>query len=199
MTCRFIVFIVLKILLRFEVCGRGHIPASGGVILAANHISNLDPPLLGLGCQRHVRFLAKSELFNVPVLGWLLQSFGCIPVRRGRINKETFRSALDALTQGEVVAVFPQGTRSAGTQKRAPLGGVGYLAVKSRARVVPVYIQGTERALPKGARFIRPYKVRITFGEPLEFSQVAFVGQDEVQYKEISRVVMDNVDALAHT
>jgi 1-acyl-sn-glycerol-3-phosphate acyltransferase len=152
-----------------RVEGRHHVPRKGPVLLAANHSGFLDGPLVFLLSPRRPRVLTKSELFVGPLaraLGWL----GQIAVHRGTPDRVALRSALTTLAGHGAVGVFPEGTR--GTGDLAELNdGLAYLALRSKAAVVPVVLQGTAAALPKGARrprFRAP--VTITFGPPLELT-----------------------------
>ncbi|MBX5469313.1 MAG: 1-acyl-sn-glycerol-3-phosphate acyltransferase [Thermoleophilaceae bacterium] len=169
-----IVRAVLEPLIRiyFRVCARGteHIPKRGAMILAANHRSFLDPFVIGVCVRRPIYFVAKRELFDKPLQGWLLNAVGAFPVRRGESDEEMVETALRLLAQGKPVVIFPEGTRI----RRGPLGkprrGVGRLALESGAPVVPVAVTGTENAR-RGWR-IRPAKARLRFGRPLTFPRV---------------------------
>ncbi len=148
-----------------RVEGRGNVPRSGGFILASNHISNIDPVLLPVVCPRQMRFMAKDSLFSNPVLGALIRCGGGFPIRRGKADRGALNEFLHQLELGYPVLIFPQGTR--GGEK--PQSGVGFLAVKSGKPVLPVYIEGTDEALPRGQSFPRRHPVRVVFGQPLFF------------------------------
>jgi 1-acyl-sn-glycerol-3-phosphate acyltransferase len=149
-----------------RVSGRENIPRKGGCIYASNHESNIDPILLPVVSPRQIRFLAKDSLFSHPVLGALIRLGGGIPLKRASADKGALKEALRQLELGWPILVFPQGTRG-GTK---PQPGVGFLAVKSGVPVVPVYIEGTARVLPKGSKIPRRTAVRVTFGKPVYFS-----------------------------
>jgi 1-acyl-sn-glycerol-3-phosphate acyltransferase len=146
---------------------RHHVPAVGPVIVASNHRSFLDPFVIGYCVRRPIYFMAKRELFEKRWMAWILNSLGAYPVRRGESDGEAVATSHALLERGEVVVVFPEGTRV----RRGPLGeprrGVGRLALETGAPVVPVAVAGTER-VRRGWR-IRPRKVGIRFGRPLTF------------------------------
>ena len=148
-----------------RVEGRGHVPRKGGFILASNHISNIDPVLLPVVCPRQMRFMAKDALFSNPALGALIRCGGGFPIRRGKADRNALNEFLRQLELGYPVLIFPQGTR--GGEKIQ--SGVGFLAVKSGKPVLPVYIEGTDQALPKGKSLPRRHPVKVVFGEPRVF------------------------------
>ncbi|GBE36226.1 1-acyl-sn-glycerol-3-phosphate acyltransferase [bacterium BMS3Bbin07] len=166
---RAVLKIVYKLLFCFEVRGAENIPAEGEVIIAANHLSHLDPPLIGVCIKRRAVFMAKSSLFHVPVIGWFVRRLS-IPVDRDTARPSTIKEAVRQLKEGRVLVMFPEGTRSRDGDVGGGKRGVAMIAALSHARVVPALIEGTERALPAGAGFLRPTKVRVTFGRPIEYS-----------------------------
>lgn len=150
--------------------GRGHIPAEGGVILAANHRSFLDPFAIGCCVGRPIHFVAKRELFGNRLVGWFLNALGAFPVRRGESDEESMATAREVLARGGAVVIFPEGTRHRTGSLGKPKRGVGRLALETGAPVVPIAITGSERAR-RGA-LIRPVKVAVRFGPPLTFPRV---------------------------
>ncbi|NOY64533.1 MAG: 1-acyl-sn-glycerol-3-phosphate acyltransferase, partial [Nitrospirae bacterium] len=156
-----------KILFRNEVKGEHNIPESGGLIIASNHLSYLDPPLIGISMKRQAYFMAKDSLFKNPLIGWFVRSFS-IPVDRESPKPSTIKEAVKLLKDGKVLVLFPEGGRSKDGDIGGGKRGVAMIAAMSKAPVVPALIEGTDRALPKGATFLRPAKVRITFGPPME-------------------------------
>src|SRR5919112_1341756 len=154
---------------RLRRLGTEHIP-EGGVILASNHRSFLDPFAIGCCLGRPIYFVAKQELFKNPLLGWILNCLGAFPIKRGASDEESMDTALALLERGQAVVIFPEGTRirtgSLGSAKR----GVGRLALQSGKPVVPIAVTNSERAR-RGWR-IRPVRVHLRCGPPLTFPRV---------------------------
>jgi 1-acyl-sn-glycerol-3-phosphate acyltransferase len=175
---RLVLFIVRAILtpfflsyLQMKRIGREHIPAEGPVILAANHRSFFDPFVIGTMTRRPVYYVAKQELFTYSrLLSWLLNALGAFPVTRGAGDQETIETAKQILGRGEIVLMFPEGTRTRPGSLGQPKRGVGRLALETGAPVVPIAIIGTED-IRRGWR-IRPRKVRLRAGRPLYFPKV---------------------------
>ena len=165
------VVIKAAILLYFRMrrLGREHTPP-GGVILAANHRSFLDPFAIGCCIGRPIYFVAKEELFRNPLVGWFLNCMGAFPVQRGKADEESVTTSLALLERGQAVVIFPEGTRIRVGSLAPPKRGVGRLALQSGAPVVPIAITGSERARD-GLR-IRPVKVHVRFGAPLTYPRV---------------------------
>lgn len=154
---------VIRLLYRCQVEGRENIPAEGAVMLCSNHISWWDPPLVAaLAWPRKVHFMAKEELFRYPLFAWLLPRVHAFPVKRDTADRRAIKTALKILNQGGVLGLFPEGTRSRTGQLLPPQPGVGLIAQKSLALVVPVAIHGPYR-------FFRP--LQVTVGRPLVFSE----------------------------
>jgi 1-acyl-sn-glycerol-3-phosphate acyltransferase len=187
---------VTRVLFRLEARGAEHVPKTGPVLLVANHSSNLDSPLIGAVTPRPLSFLAKAELFRLPLLGSLIRRLNARPVRREGGDAGALRTALRILEGGGVLLMFPEGTRGSEGMLREPRPGAAMLAVRSGAAVVPVFIQGTGRALPRGARWPRPTKVIVTFGEPLVFPRKDAQGR-KTDYEAVSREMMAAIGRLA--
>lgn len=158
-------YLVLRYGWRIE--GLENIPTEGPVILVANHISYLDPPLLGAAVKRPVHFMAKAELFRNRIFGSILRRVNAFPVERGAADRKAIRRSLEILAEGNVLVMFPEGTRSKTGELLPGQSGVAMLALRSRAHVVPAGIAGTskvdrEKYPPAG----RP-KIALHFGPPV--------------------------------
>jgi 1-acyl-sn-glycerol-3-phosphate acyltransferase len=152
---------------RLSVQGAEHMPSTGPVILCMNHESLLDIPLAVIASPRPVTFMAKKELFRKRVGGWLLQELGAFPVDRERFDLKAIRLALGVLSRGEVLGMYPEGTRTAG--RLLPfLRGAAWLAMRTGCPLLPAGIKGTEVAWPRGQRLPRRVPVSLRFGDPIE-------------------------------
>jgi 1-acyl-sn-glycerol-3-phosphate acyltransferase len=158
---------------RMTRIGREHIPAKGPVVLAANHRSFLDPFVIATMARRPMYYVAKKELFRRRWMAWILNALGAFPVDRGTGDVDSIATAKAILARGDIVLIFPEGTRTRPGSLGKPKRGVGRLALETGAPVVPVAVIGTE-AVRRGWR-IRPHKVRIRAGRPLRFPQVEHV------------------------
>lgn len=172
---------------RWQVIGREHIPKEGPVILCANHISLWDPPLLGSGIERQVCFMAKEELFRIPVLSWFITQFGAFPVKRGAGDRAAIRSTLHILEQGKILGIFPEGSRSKTGQIGQGQGGAAMFALKSQAEVVPVAIIGPYR-------LFRP--ITIVYGKPLDLSAYREAKTNSETLKSVTELIMAEIRSL---
>ena len=152
--------------------GAAHVPTAGPVILAANHASYFDPPLIGSGLPRQVNYLARNTLFHVPVLAALLRSWKVVPVDREGGGGAGLKAILDRLLEGGVILLFPEGTRTADGQLRPAKSGIGLTVIKSTAPVVPVRVTGTFEAYGRHTTLPRPRRLSVTYGEPLLFTSL---------------------------
>lgn len=161
---------VLRLLFGVQAHGTEHIPRRGPALLVANHSSVLDPPLVGVVAPRRLHYLAKAELFRIPLLGRFIRALNARPVDRDGVDPGALRLALRVLREGGVLLIFPEGTRGEEGVLRRAKGGAGMLALLSQAPVVPAYIEGSGRVLPRGRVIPRPGRVRVRFGAPLRFT-----------------------------
>ena len=183
---------------RIKYTGIANIPLEGPVIIASNHISHLDPPLIGVGVKRPVTFIAKMELFKVPFIGWWLRQLGQISVTRGGGGKAALETAIEALKDGRVIIIFPEGTRSPTGRMQRGRSGVAVLALKTGAPVVPASIEGSFEAFGKGKFVPRPGRVKVVYGKPLTFKD-KFTDGDVISRKaldDITTVIMEEIIKL---
>ncbi len=160
-----LVFPIFRGLFRGSTRGLEHVPLQGPLVVVANHGSHLDPPLLGHALGRPVAFMAKAELFEVPVLGAVIRACGAYPVRRGASDREAIRTATARLEQGWATGVFLDGTRQADGRVNAPLPGAALLAARSGSPLLPVAIRNSHRALGSGSRHPRLIPIELCIGE----------------------------------
>jgi 1-acyl-sn-glycerol-3-phosphate acyltransferase len=180
--------ILLKFFYNLSVVGRENIPGSGGFIIASNHVSNLDPVLIGVASARIINYMAKEALFKNRLFGSALLLVRAFPVKRGSADISAVKEAIKRLKEGGGLVIFPQGTRRQENSPNAQ-AGIGMLAYRTKVPVVPAFIAGSDRALPAGAKFFRPSKIRIILGKPLYF-------ENKSSYPEIAHMVMREISAL---
>ncbi|KML46201.1 MULTISPECIES: lysophospholipid acyltransferase family protein [Cytobacillus] len=178
------VYGVLKPIYRFEVFGKENFPKEGGVLLCSNHIDNLDPPVVGINAPRPVYFMAKEELFNVPVLGKILPDLNAFPVKRGMSDREALRKGLGILKEGNVLGLFPEGTRSKTGQLGKGLAGAGFFALRSEAHVVPCAIIGPYKAFSK---------LKVVYGKPIDMKELR---ERKASAEETTELIMSEIRKL---
>ena len=162
-----LVFPLFRFLFRGSTQGLEHVPMEGPLVVASNHGSHLDPPLLGHALGRPVAFMAKAELFAVPLLGSVIRACGAYPVRRGASDREAIRTATAKLEEGWATGVFLDGTRQANGRVNNPLPGAALLAARSGAPLLPVAIVNSHRALGSGRIWPRLVPLQLRVGTPI--------------------------------
>ena len=160
-------YYICRAAFRLKIEGREHERTTGPLIIAGNHASILDPPLIGMCLRRQSAYMAKEELFAVPILGPWLRSIGSFPVRRGTPDRKAIRRSLEVLERGAVLVIFPEGTRSLDGRLRDPEPGAAMIALRTGVPVLPAAVVNSHRILPKGARWPRFEQVTVRFGPPL--------------------------------
>ncbi len=190
---RGVLSILTRLFFRVTVVNASHVPTAGGVIVAANHNSYFDIPLLGCCLTRQADYIAKKELFKNRLVGGLLRSLGGIPIRRGGMDRAALIEAEARLRAGGLLVLYPEGARSPDGALRPARPGIGRVVAQSGARVVPVFIRGTARM-----RLFR--SVTIIFGEPLDFQAV--IQKQEMHpkllYATVARSVMSEIERLGN-
>ena len=141
---RFFLYWLFRLVFRCRVCGTENIPATGSVIIASNHIGNFDPPLIGCHIPRRIYFMAKEELFRFPVFADVIRWLGAFPVKRGSADRQAVKRMLEILVAGQVLGVFPEGTRGKNGVLGEPEPGMAMMALKTGTTIVPVAVKGTD-------------------------------------------------------
>ncbi len=182
---------------RLRIHGVDNIPYSGGVLIASNHASFLDPPVVGVGYRgRPIHFMARDTLWNSRFGSWWMEKVGCIPVSRGTGDVKALKLTIKALKEGKAVSMFPEGTRTEDGELQEAKGGIGFIIEKSGCVVVPAYIDGTYKAHPKGTRFIKPCKVTISFGKPITQEDFQALGSGRDAYDKHAALIMQRIGEL---
>ena len=165
---RSIVVAFCRVFWRVTVEGREHVPATGPFILSAVHRSNIDTPLVAAVTRRRLRYMGKQEMWKIRQIGWFFSAMGGFPVNRGTADRDALRRCAEVLRGGEPLVLFPEGTRRSGPVVEDLFDGAAYLATKVGAPILPVGIGGSEPAMPKGAKFLRPVKIHLVIGPPVQ-------------------------------
>ena len=184
-----ILWLLFKIGLRLNVEGTENIPKDGPLVIASNHLSLLDPPVIGVAATRKVHFMAKQELF-VPILGDIYKALGAFPVRRGGADRAAIKHGIDILKDNKVLAIFPEGTRSKPGKRGKAEPGALRMATKAMAAIVPCCVMGTDY---RRQGRIWP-KVTVRFGKPIYFPADAVVNKEFLH--EMTENLMQHIAAL---
>jgi 1-acyl-sn-glycerol-3-phosphate acyltransferase len=178
-----------------RVAGRENWPADGGALVCANHQSMFDPPLVGLTCNRRMNYLARDTLFRVPLLAPLIKFLDAIPIDREGVGLAGLKETLRRLKAGELVLIFPEGTRTHDGEV-APLKP-GFIAVARRSRVplVPVGLDGAYQAWPRTSRFPQFGRIAVVIGQPITAEQVTGFSDDDLLAELEQRILSCHADA----
>jgi 1-acyl-sn-glycerol-3-phosphate acyltransferase len=183
---------------RFRVFNVERVPLQGPVILASNHASYIDPPLVGAGVRRQISYLARDSIFRVPVLASILRSWEVVPVDRDGGTGRGLKAILDRLACGGAIILFPEGTRSRHGELNPARSGVGLTVIKSTAPVVPARVFGTYAAFGAQKFVPRPRSLAVKYGRPLLFEALRAEAQScsKPRLKEIYQQVADEIMAV---
>jgi 1-acyl-sn-glycerol-3-phosphate acyltransferase len=195
--CKFLVWILSILFYRHKVYGKEHVPA-GGAMIASNHCSFLDPPLVGISCPGKTHFLARETLFHIPLFGWLLRQLNTHPVHRGKGNLSTLKMTMELVRSGKKVVIFPEGGRSVDGELHKGQLGVGMLVQRTRCRIVPVYTHGTFKAWNKKRKFPKPFaKTACVFGTPIEYNESQTEDKKGAQAEIVDKIMEKVVELRA--
>jgi 1-acyl-sn-glycerol-3-phosphate acyltransferase len=164
---RVLCWAVSHLWMRTTIEGKEHIPKSGPFILAPTHRSYMDTPISAMCARRRMRYMGKDSLWNRPWKAWICTAIGGFPVSRGSADREAIARSLDRLQAGEPLVLFPEGERKAGPLVEPLKDGAMYLASKAQVVTIPVGIGGSQEALPKGKKMLRPVRVHVVIGAPI--------------------------------
>lgn len=181
---RSIVKSIFKPLYRIEAIGVEHFPKDGGVLLCSNHIHNFDPIVVGIMLPRPVHYMAKEELFKVPVLGKVVEKCNAFPVKRGLSDREALRKGLSVLKEGKVLGLFPEGTRSKTGELGKGLAGAGFFALRSNAAVVPCAVIGPYKNFRK---------LKVVYGKPIQMEDAR---NRKASAEEVTELIMSEIHKL---
>jgi len=188
---------VFAVFFRWRVFGADNVPSSGAVILASNHASYLDPPIVGSGLSRGISYLARESLFRFPPVGWLFRRWHAVPVDREGGGAKGLRIILDRLLAGDGIVLFPEGTRTRGGQLQPARSGIGLIVAKSDAPVVPVRIFGSFEAWGRKQTIPLPRKIAVKYGAPMRFEKLRAEAKtcSKARLKEIYQEIADEIMA----
>ncbi len=188
--CRGVVNFIFHIIFKITVLGKENIPEEkGGYIIASNHVSNCDPPMVGIVFKGKYTFMAKDELFHInPIFTWLIKKLGAFPVKRGTKDSSGIDTALESLKNGRVFVIFPEGTRSKTGELGKPKSGVSLIAARAKVPVVPVYVGYGKKKFRRN--------VVVSVGKPLSAENFDIDIEDKHAIHRISRLIMEEIAKL---
>ena len=189
--------LMFAVCFRWRVFHAERVPQTGPVILASNHASFLDPPLVGSGLRRPINYLARESLFRFPGIGALLRSWQAVPVDRDGGGAAGLKAILERLLAGGGIILFPEGTRTRDGRLQPARSGIGLVVIKSDAPVVPVRTFGTFEAYGRNQKFPRLIRVAVKYGEPMPFEKLRAEAKNcsKVRLKEIYQEIADEIMA----
>jgi 1-acyl-sn-glycerol-3-phosphate acyltransferase len=182
-------------LFSLRVIGRENLINDGPAIIAANHQSYLDPPLIGVASPSELHYLARNTLFNNPAVGWILTHVNAIPVDRDRGDVGAFRAVLKLLKEGHRTVIFPEGTRTLTGQIQKARPGIGMIVAKTLVPVIPARIFGSFEAWPKNGK-LKPHPITVVIGTPIRFATEDVASGEREIYQKISERILGEIAKL---
>ena len=179
------------------VIGLENIPSQGGCILASNHISNIDPPILGITSPRRLNYVAKESLFENKLLGFFLRQLWAFPIKRDESDFRAMRHTLRCLKSAQPVLIFPEGTRGTTGRIKTVQAGIGFMAAKSGRPVIPVYIYDSDKVLPAKAKWFRSLSVEERMDVFVSFMNLILENNPEIAKKKHDRQASDRIRVLS--
>jgi len=189
---KFFSSVAIKLFFRLKVKGAENVPRDGGVLIASNHQSFLDPIIVTASNRRPVSFMARDTLFRIPLFGRFIMKLRAFPVRRGGADRKAVREAVDRLKAGEVLLVFPEGTRTRDGRLGRLRSGTSMLAYRGRAPIVPAVIKGAFEAWPRTRKLFRFRPISITYGRPIAPPERS----EHETHEKIRRKLQDSLESL---
>lgn len=180
---------------RLKAQGIEHIPREGGVLFVSNHVSFLDPVIVGSAASREIHYMARSNAFDIPGLGKLISIYNAYPVNRGAPDLGALRKTISLLKAGNAVLIFPEGTRSVDGTLGKARDGACFIAHRAGVPTIPVFHSGAERVLPRNSKRLRRAQLRVIFGEPLELTTGGFETRREM-YQHMGNQMMEAIADL---
>ena len=195
--CKMLMLILARPYFRVKVFGRENIPGNTPILFISNHASYSDPPLIGMCIPGQIHYMAKKELFATPVSAWFFRKLRCIPINRAGVDRKGIMACRRILESGKRLLLFPEGTRTeTGEMQEIKSGAALLINDLFHVPIVPVYIDGTYQAFPKGAKFPRRVPVTIRFGEPFKITQKGVALDKKDYYKSLAILFYEKIKAL---
>lgn len=179
---------IARIVYRIKIVGKDNIPETGKYIICGNHVHALDAPVIVLTAKRQIRFIAKEELYKSAIIRWLSKIFEIIKIKRNSADLEAMKEMLKALKNGQIIGIFPEGTRN-GLEKHSELKtGAAYIALKTNTQVIPVGVKGS----------FKPFsKITLIYGKPMDFSKYVEQKNDKEIQEKVTHEIMNEVIRLS--
>ena len=187
--------LVFSTLWPLRIEGAENVPKEGAAVIVCNHLSMIDPFVVGYAANRLVSFMAKQELFGIPFVGFWIRKIGAFPVDRSRRDPASLRTALTVLKEGEILGMFPEGTRSTTGEMQELRTGAARLAARTRTPIIPAAVRNTNHALPPG-KFIRPARIAVRFGQPFELTELYERNDKGEEMERALAMMKERIEAL---